>query len=81
MMPAIRQTSEWEENTPLEIRVYGNASGKFVLYDDDGKTFDFEKGKYTTKMLRVEDVKGTGEDLQSSEAWIYGKIEYKFMTK
>ena len=34
MMPAIRQTSEWKENTPLEIRVYGNENGSFVLYDD-----------------------------------------------
>ena len=54
MMPAIRQTSDWKENTPLEIRVYGNAPGSFVLYDDDGKTFNFEKGKYTTKMLKAE---------------------------
>jgi len=81
MMPAIRQTSEWAENTPLEIRVYGDASSSFVLYDDDGKTFNFEKGEYTTKTLKAENGKGTIENLHSSEGWIYGDISWKYMTK
>ena len=43
MMPAVRQTSEWNENTALEVRVYGEKDGSFELYDDDGKTFlDFK---------------------------------------
>ncbi len=81
MMPQIRQTSEWVENTPLEIRVYGNSSGSFVIYDDDGKTFNFEKGKYTTKRLKAENGKGSVENLHSSENWIYGEITWKFMSK
>lgn len=81
MMPKIRQTSEWSENTPLEIRVYGTASGKFVLYDDDGKTFDFEKGNYTTKILRAENGKGSVEDIHTSENWSFGEITWNFMTK
>ncbi|NQU53714.1 MAG: DUF5110 domain-containing protein [Bacteroidetes bacterium] len=81
MMPKIRQTSEWVENTPLEIRVYGKTDGKFVLYDDDGKTFNFEKGEYTTKMLKVENGKGIIEDLHNSAGWIYGEISWKFMSE
>ncbi len=81
MMPAIRQTSEWKENTPLEVRVYGKANGKFVLYDDDGKTFDFEKGKYTTKLLKAENNKGSVEDIHQSDSWIYGEVNWKFMTE
>lgn len=80
MMPAIRQTSEWKENTPLEIRVYGKAKGEFVLYDDDGKTFDFEKGDYTTKLLKVENGIGSIEDIKSSDNWVYGDVEWKFMS-
>jgi alpha-D-xyloside xylohydrolase len=81
MIPKIRQTSEWKENTPLEIRVYGNAPGNFVLYDDDGKTFDFEKGNYTTKKLNAENGKGSVEDLHSSGGWIYGKLSWNFMNE
>ena len=81
MMPAIRQTSEWVKNTPLEIRVYGNAPGSFIIYDDDGKTFNFEKGKYTTKKLSTEIRKGTIENLHNSENWIYGDVTWKFMSK
>ncbi len=81
MMPAIRQTSEWKTNTPLTVHVYGKSEGSFVLYDDDGLTFNFEKGAYTTKLIKAKNGKGTIEDVHNSEAWIYGEIEWKFMTK
>ena len=81
MMPKIRQTIEWVKNTPLEIRVYGNTLGSFILYDDDGKSFNFEKGEYTTKMLKAENGSGTVEDLHDSENWIYGDVNWNFMTK
>ncbi|MDB4582302.1 DUF5110 domain-containing protein [Draconibacterium sp.] len=81
MMPAIRQTSDWKENTPLEIRVYGKVPGSFILYDDDGETFNFEKGEYTSKLLKVENEKGTVDDLHNSEVWNYGEVSWKFMTK
>jgi len=81
MIQKIRQTSEWVENAPLEIRVYGKAAGKFILYDDDGTTFDFEKGEYTTKMLKVENGKGSIEDLHHSEKWSFGEVSWNFMSK
>jgi alpha-glucosidase (family GH31 glycosyl hydrolase) len=81
MIQKIRQTSEWVKNTPLEIRVYGTAAEEFVLYDDDGKSFNFEKGDYTTKMLKVENGKGNIEDLHHSENWSFGEVSWKFMTK
>jgi alpha-D-xyloside xylohydrolase len=61
--------------------VYGKAAGEFVLYDDDGKSFNFEKGEYTTKMLKAESGKGSVEDLHSSDSWIYGEVEWNFMSK
>jgi len=81
MIQKIRQTSEWVKNTPLEIRVYGKAAGKFILYDDDGKSFNFEKGEFTTKLLKVENRKGNIEDLHNSENWSFGEIQWKFMSK
>ena len=40
-------TSEYPDNE-LEIRVYAGGDGKFTLYDDDGESYDYEKGIYST---------------------------------
>ncbi|MCG6188817.1 TIM-barrel domain-containing protein [Maribellus maritimus] len=79
MIPKIRQTSEWVQNTPLEIRVYGTAPGELVLYDDDGSTFNFENGSYTTKKLTAANGKGSIENLHNSDQWVYGDVQWKFM--
>ncbi|MDO6809945.1 glycoside hydrolase family 31 protein [Zobellia galactanivorans] len=81
MIPPIRQTSEWKEGTPLTLRVYGNAPAEFILYDDDGKSYDFEKGKYTTKLLKADKGVGQIKDLQNNSSWTYGEIHWEFMTK
>ncbi len=36
-----------ESANPLEIRVYSGASGSFKLYEDEGNTYNYEKGKYS----------------------------------
>jgi alpha-D-xyloside xylohydrolase len=38
----------------LEVRHYGSKAGVFRLYEDDGKTFDYEKGRYRIRQLRVD---------------------------
>lgn len=81
MIPPIRQTSAWTEGTPLEIRVYGTVPGEFVLYDDDGETYDFEQGDYTTKSLKALDGKGSVEEIHTAGPWVYGEMKWNFMTK
>ncbi len=39
----------------LEVRHYGAKAGVFRLYEDDGKTFDYEKGHYRIRQLRVDE--------------------------
>jgi alpha-D-xyloside xylohydrolase len=41
-----------------EIRVYPGQDGEFALYDDDGKTYDYEKGQSTTTRLKWNDAAG-----------------------
>jgi len=41
------------EKLPLEIRYYGDADGAFNLYDDDGETFDYQKGIYSFSSIKV----------------------------
>lgn len=53
---------------PLEIRVYTGADGDFNLYEDEGDTYNYEKGAYavipmhwndTAKKLTIGERKGT----------------------
>lgn len=81
MMPAIRQTAQWKDNTPLEVRVYGKNPGSFELYDDDGHTFNYQMGAYTTKKLNVSEGTGSVKDIHTGGSWCYGEIMWKFMTK
>lgn len=60
LIPAALRTPGRDDILPLEIRHYGAAEGSFDLYDDDGETFDYEKGKYTWTRLKVEKI-GEGE--------------------
>ena len=36
-----------DEVLPLDVRHYGTAPGETMLYDDDGETFDYERGDHT----------------------------------
>lgn len=80
MIPAIRQTRDWT-NLSLEVRIYGEADGSFTLYDDDGKTFDFEKGNYTTKEFSFKNGEGTVADKHSAGPWAYSDVKWLQMTK
>lgn len=81
MMPAIRQTSEWKENAALELRVYGEKNGAFDLYDDDGNSFDYQKGAYTLKKLKTSNSEGSVEEINADGPWSYGDISWMYMTK
>ena len=59
MMPPFLHAPAAGQKIDLEIRYYGTKSGKYNLYDDDGETFDYEKGMYSWREIKVEpDKKG-----------------------
>ncbi len=37
---------------PVELRIYGGADGKFNLYEDEGDTYNYEKGSHAVIPLR-----------------------------
>ena len=43
----------------LELRVYPGADGSFVLYEDEGDNYNYEKGMYSTITLQWNDKKHT----------------------
>jgi alpha-glucosidase/alpha-D-xyloside xylohydrolase len=45
-MGPVKQYTEEKVDGPLEIHVYPGADGRFLLYEDDGKSFNFKKGEW-----------------------------------
>lgn len=71
---------------PLEIRHYGTKNGIYELYDDDGETFDYEKGEYIRISIKVNvDVNGNKKlDVnipKSNECWSYSNFTFRDMNK
>ena len=40
---------------PLEVRIYRGADGTFTLYEDQGDSYDYEKGRYSEIPFRWND--------------------------
>jgi alpha-glucosidase (family GH31 glycosyl hydrolase) len=69
----------------LEVRHYGEAPGKLALYDDDGETFDYEKGASSWTQLTVDkdaNAKFTGRVTPDSNGrkWNYRDVTWTFMS-
>jgi len=47
MGPELQYTSE-KPADPIELRIYRGANGAFTLYEDDGESYDYEKGEHAT---------------------------------
>jgi alpha-glucosidase (family GH31 glycosyl hydrolase) len=54
MMAARLQSPKAGDKVDLEIRHYGEKTGQYFLYDDDGESFNYEKGDYSWRELKVE---------------------------
>ena len=70
----------------LEVRWYGRAAGAFELYEDDGKTFDYESGKYRVRRLAVT-MDGQGRPkleeiiLKDGAPPMFGRASLRIMTR
>jgi len=85
MQPGL-QAPKAGEFVDLEIRFYGKQPSKYLLYDDDGETFNYEKGEYSWRELRVEkDKKGNWKGIISNaekgKPNSVGKVTWRVMTK
>jgi alpha-D-xyloside xylohydrolase len=56
--PALQYSDE-KPADPLRLYVYAGADGEFTLYEDDGRSCDYEKGAFATIPLRYDDQKKT----------------------
>jgi alpha-glucosidase (family GH31 glycosyl hydrolase) len=53
----VKQYVEENVAAPLTIRIYPGADGCFVLYSDDGVSFDHERGQFMRLMITWNDVR------------------------
>ena len=54
LMKAQLRAPKSGEKFDLIVRHYGTKDGMYRLYDDDGETFNYEKGDYSWRTLKVE---------------------------
>lgn len=77
---SVKNTDEAYQ-APLELRYYGKKDNVATLYEDDGKSFDYEKGKYRVREFAVSTNKETGKPelkekmLKDDAPALYGKVE------
>lgn len=85
MIPPALHTPEPNEVLRLEVRHYGEAESTSNLYDDDGESYDYQKGEYVWyKLSAQKDKQGnwTGKvDIENHENMKihYKGIKWKFM--
>jgi alpha-D-xyloside xylohydrolase len=71
---------------PLEVRHYGERPGAIVVYDDDGETFDYERGERSWTRLSAErdatgSWKGTVTPDPAGKRWRYSDVTWRFMLR
>lgn len=86
MMKPMLHAPKAGEKVDLEIRYYGERPAQYKLYDDDGETFNYEKGAYSWREIKVQkdnagNFKGTMSDPVKGKPNTIGIITWNFMTK
>jgi len=87
MRPVQRQAPKAGEKVNLIIRHYGTEEGSYTLYDDDGVSFDFEKGQFSKVGIQIKkdkkgNLKGTIGSPEKGKPYSYNKkVIWEFKTK
>lgn len=74
-----------DEKLPVEIRYYGTKPATYSLYDDDGTTYNYEKGESNTILLSITrdksgKIKQTVTNTKQGKLWSYGDFKWHNMT-
>lgn len=85
-MEAMLHAPKAGQKVHLEIRHYGQAEGCYRLYDDDGETFDYEKGEYSWRDIKVTrdkrgKLKGFISKAEKGKPDNIATVAWKFMTE
>jgi alpha-D-xyloside xylohydrolase len=83
LMPLLLHAPNLGEAMPLEIRHYGTLPGSFDLFDDDGETYAYERGKFRWRRLEVTLApdgtrRGTFSPIEPGWQSAYGEVTWDF---
>jgi len=86
MMKPLLHAPKAGEKVDLEIRYYGEKPAQYKLYDDDGETYNYEKGEYSWTEIKVQKdkngkFKGTISDPVKGKPNTIGNVSWNFMAK
>ncbi len=84
MLSSVGSAGDKHEES-LEIRHYGTKENTYLVYNDDGESYDYEQGEYSLTELKAERKKngewvGKSKELTKSK-FNYGKISWRWMTQ
>lgn len=85
MMDAMLHAPKADQKVAIEIRYYGKKPSTYLMYDDGGESFDYEKGAYSWRKITVNrngkgQLQGSISDPVSGKPNTIGKISWKWMT-
>ena len=85
LMPPLLHAPKARQQVAIEVRYYGEKAGKYLLYDDDGETFNYEKGMYSFRTITVAKdkagkLKGNISGAEKNKPNTIGKVTFRFMT-
>jgi alpha-glucosidase (family GH31 glycosyl hydrolase) len=86
MMKPMLHAPKANEKVDLEIRFYGSKPSKYILYDDDGETFNYEKGEFTFREIKIDKSKaglftGSISEAPAGKPNTIGNVTWRFMTE
>jgi alpha-D-xyloside xylohydrolase len=84
-MPAMLHAPKAGEKFDIEVHYYGTKNNIYKLYDDDGESYDYEKGQYSWREIKVErqasgEMKGNISPAEKGKPNNIGNVTWKFMT-
>jgi alpha-glucosidase (family GH31 glycosyl hydrolase) len=85
LMPPLLHAPAAGQKFDLEIRYYGSKPGHYMIYDDDGETFDYEKGVFSWREINITKNKkgkfsGTISRAEKGKPDNIGIVTWKYMT-
>jgi alpha-glucosidase (family GH31 glycosyl hydrolase) len=85
MMPPALHAPATDQKFDLEIRYYGTKPGHYMLYDDDGESFNYEKGEFSWREISIVPGKkgrpsGTLSKPEKGKPDNIGKVTFRYMS-
>lgn len=86
MMPAMMHAPKAGEKVDIEVRHYGEKGGTYLLYDDDGVSYDYEDGEYQFREITVKrsedgQLVGSISPPEKNKPNTVGNVTWTFMSK